>query len=763
MRRLLSIFVVMAMLLSLFPSAALAQGSERQGSSKKGLALKKFSGLTVEEAGGLTVTDMMYKEPPEVQLTPEDLVKSLVSGAVYVDNVKFTGALNAAGLFQGGTGIIGFEEGIILSSGSINNVVGPNEKDNISKGNKQLGDNDLDTLIPGYETEDAAVLEFDFIPTSNYISFQYVFASDEYNEFAISEFNDVLGFFVNGKNVALLPETDIPVSINNINGGKPFGQNARNPEYYINNDLSNGGTINTEMDGLTTVLNVQAEVYAGQLNHIKLAIADAGDSSYDSNVFIKAGSFIDQKYKPGRLQFETYDNVVSESIYQGLAPITVIRTNGTDGVVSVVYRTNDYDINNTASADDDYTPVSGTLVFEEGETSKTFFVSVVDDVYFEGNETVSLSLTTPQGGAYLGEQRNALLTINDYGQIQFSSPGYSIAENGGSAPITVALKDRDTQIYEGGDEEEPIEEPIEEEPIDEYPMVSQSTLDSVYEEPDTDDGDYETVTSVIYSTGNGTAIAEGDYSSTSGIITFGDGELSKTFLVPIKDDGLVEGNETVNLAIYGVTGGPLLGVPNAAVLTIIDNDSAGSGGGGGGGSSSSYEDAPDGSLIDRMPGSVPLSSGVKYEEVKKDLILDYDSDKLKANGKLTPRGYYWHRKAKKWVALASYPAGDGKVKVINDGDYKGWFKVFGVIEPSFTDIQGHWAQQVTNRMNGLGMIEGYPGSNGDLVRPARLDQSVTRTEFVMFLTRLLNINPDEPILVSLTKDQAEAILREKFK
>ncbi|MGH9836065.1 MAG: choice-of-anchor L domain-containing protein [Blastocatellia bacterium] len=66
-------------------------------------------------------------------------------------------------------------------------------------------------------------------------------------------------------------------------GGNPFGTNPTNPQFYINNDLEDGGaTINTEMDGLTVVLSVQAQVVSGQLNHIKLAIADASDDEFDS-------------------------------------------------------------------------------------------------------------------------------------------------------------------------------------------------------------------------------------------------------------------------------------------------------------------------------------------------------------------------------------------------------------------------------------------------------------------------------------------------
>ena len=240
--------------------------------------------------GQLVTTDLSNQYP-------EDLVNKLLGSDVTASNISYTGATNSAGTFNGGTGIIGFEEGIILSSGNISNIIGPNTSDAITADNVLPGDADLNTLIPGYTTYDGTILEFDFIPQSkDVISFQYVFTSDEYNEWTNTAFNDVFGFFLNGVNVALLPGTNIAVSINNVNGGNPFGTAASNPQYYLNNDLSDGGgSINTEMDGITVVFSVDAQVNQGETNHIKLAIADAGDRILDSNVFLKAESFVNQQ------------------------------------------------------------------------------------------------------------------------------------------------------------------------------------------------------------------------------------------------------------------------------------------------------------------------------------------------------------------------------------------------------------------------------------------------------------------------------------
>ena len=228
-------------------------------------------------------------------LTPAQLAGALVGTGVTVSNAQFTGANIAGGTFSGGgTGagaIIGFEQGAVLSSGAIANVVGPNNADNATTSNGQPGDASLNALLPvGQSTNDAASLTFDFVPDASSVTFRYVFSSEEYNEFVGEGFNDVFAFFVNGTNCATVGGQ--PVSVDTINGGNPFGTNPSNASLYRNNDPDDPGppTIDTQMDGLTTVLTCAAPVTANQTNTMKLAIADVGDFSYDSAVFIEAGS-----------------------------------------------------------------------------------------------------------------------------------------------------------------------------------------------------------------------------------------------------------------------------------------------------------------------------------------------------------------------------------------------------------------------------------------------------------------------------------------
>lgn len=199
---------------------------------------------------------------------------------------------SSAATFTGGlTTGIGISSGVLLTSGFANLVTNSNTSDSHTGGFGGPGDTTLNALGAG-NTLDATVLTFDFTTNTGDLFFQFVFASEEYNEYTNSSFNDVFGFFVDGTNIALLPNSNIPISINNVNGGNPYGVGASNPGYFNNNDLSDGGPFYAfSYDGFTDVFTVSALGLSAGVHTIKLAIADVGDTSLDSGVFIKAGSF----------------------------------------------------------------------------------------------------------------------------------------------------------------------------------------------------------------------------------------------------------------------------------------------------------------------------------------------------------------------------------------------------------------------------------------------------------------------------------------
>ena len=195
----------------------------------------------------------------------------------------FTGGLNVGTNFK-------IDSGIILSSGAVTGISPPNSSDSLSVDLGLLGDEFLDTLIPGYTTHDACVLEFDFAcpvgSAGSKVAFRYNFGSEEYNEYVGSSYNDVFGFQLNGTNIALLPDGITPVAINNVNKGL-------NAALYNDNDygdFSDPHPFAIEADGFVSTLTATGSANL-PTNHIKLAIGDAGDHVLDSWVMIEGGSF----------------------------------------------------------------------------------------------------------------------------------------------------------------------------------------------------------------------------------------------------------------------------------------------------------------------------------------------------------------------------------------------------------------------------------------------------------------------------------------
>jgi hypothetical protein len=231
-------------------------------------------------------------------ITPQEMVQEiLIGGGVVTSNITYTGNNISRGEFWGGPGNIGIEEGILLTSGNVTVAPGPDNAEGAGANSGQGGDGDL-TAIAGVSTFDACILEFDFIPQSTTVSFRYVFASEEYHEY-VNQFNDAFGFFISGpgitgpfsnnsKNIALIPLTNLPVTINNVNCGNPYNcaENCMHCEFFVNNTQPF-----TQYDAFTKVLTAWANVVPCESYHIKLAIGDGLDHNFDSGVFLEANSF----------------------------------------------------------------------------------------------------------------------------------------------------------------------------------------------------------------------------------------------------------------------------------------------------------------------------------------------------------------------------------------------------------------------------------------------------------------------------------------
>jgi hypothetical protein len=253
----------------------------------------------------LLLAGTAYCVPVTTGHTAGELASTMVGSGITISNAVYTGAPASNGIYTGSTaeaqGNANLTNGIVLSSGNAGFLAnGANTTDGITLNTGGGGDANLQALIPSFTLFDAAALDFDFVAAGaglTTVSFWYVFGSEEYNEYVGNVFNDVFGFFLNGTNVALLPGTTTPVAINNVNNGLNAGS-------FVNNDPTDilAGTLTpkaTEMDGYTVPLFVQFQVQAGQTNHLKLAIADAGDHILDSWVMIGGGSFNNTPAIPG--------------------------------------------------------------------------------------------------------------------------------------------------------------------------------------------------------------------------------------------------------------------------------------------------------------------------------------------------------------------------------------------------------------------------------------------------------------------------------
>jgi hypothetical protein len=229
-------------------------------------------------------------------ITPEELVQQvLIGGGVFTSNITYTGADVSRGEFWGGPGNLGISDGVLLTSGDVTVAPGPNNSTGAGANVNTYGDPDL-IKIAGTHIYDACVLEFDFVPQSSLVSFRYVFASEEYHEY-VNQFNDAFGFFISGPglsgpysnnsmNIALIPLSFTPVSINTVNNGPSNTGPCTNCQYFVNNNQNF-----TQYDAFTTVLTAWANVIPCETYHIKLAIGDGSDHAYDSGVFLEAGSF----------------------------------------------------------------------------------------------------------------------------------------------------------------------------------------------------------------------------------------------------------------------------------------------------------------------------------------------------------------------------------------------------------------------------------------------------------------------------------------
>ncbi|MBR9920209.1 MAG: hypothetical protein GYB31_05160 [Bacteroidetes bacterium] len=347
-------------------------------------------------------------------LGPQQLIEDVLigGGCFSVSGASFSGSTSARGTFAGGSTNIGLASGVILSSGPIAIASGPNNATGAGGATGGGSDPDLSAIANGVGINDAAVLEFDFEPTEPVITFRYVFASEEYCDYANTAFNDAFGFFISGpgingpysnnsENIAVIPGTATPVSINNVN-------HINNPAYYVSNvspddfgqlaDPQCAGTptgtfpaINeVQYDGYTIVLEATANVIPCETYHIKLAVGDASDSVFDSAVFLEENSFdAGGEGEVSAANPVSGDNHAYEDCDTGF--FTFTRTAGDPNVPLTI----NFTVGGTATPGADYAPLPSSVTIPPGVNQIQIPISIVADAITEGIENILLILDQP--------------------------------------------------------------------------------------------------------------------------------------------------------------------------------------------------------------------------------------------------------------------------------------------------------------------------------------------------------------------------------
>ena len=306
----------------------------------------------------------------------------LVGGCLTIDNITYAGNPSAIGYFSNGMGSIGIEEGIVLSSGNIGSIGQP-AINFASTTWLAPGDPQLDALNPN-PSNDASVLTFSFNPLSSTVSFDYVFASEEYPEWVGSAFNDVFAFFISGpgiagsQNIALVPGTTTQVAINTVNLGI-------NSQYYITNT---GGS--NVFDAYTTVLTATIGNLTPCATYtIKLAICDTQDWSFDSAVFLGANTFTAGEAID--VQAVVPASTSGANAYEGCQDGYFIITRPPDGDLSQPFTVNVV-ISGTATPGTDYVALPTSVTIPAGESSVQLPVDAFADNFSEGSESISLQV-----------------------------------------------------------------------------------------------------------------------------------------------------------------------------------------------------------------------------------------------------------------------------------------------------------------------------------------------------------------------------------
>ena len=374
-------------------------------------------------------------------MTPRQAVENVLLGAgINAFNITYNGSASAANNvqnpvkhFTNGGGIFPISEGVILNT----------------TGAPSLNDADLNAIdLSGNGVFNGVVIEFDFVPSGDTLSFDYLFASSEYSGYTCSSFNDVFGFFISGpgisgpysnnsRNIATIPGSvtpgnpnGIPVGINTVNSGSPSSGNSlpcsnANPnwisdaQFWTNTYTSTMGGVSGSFNGATVVLAANSKLVCSDTFHIKLAIANVQDGNLDSGVFLAANSFSSEGVDINIVaNTTTSDTLLIEGCTEGTVYFS--RPISQAGDTLVIH----FQAGGTATQGVDYPPLApgDSVVLLPGETIDSLTISPFQDGLDEGMESIIISAFTinncgdtvhTQGIIWIDDEPRSIVTSTD--------------------------------------------------------------------------------------------------------------------------------------------------------------------------------------------------------------------------------------------------------------------------------------------------------------------------------------------------------------
>jgi len=354
--------------------------------------------------GNQLLAQMEVKDAAAPPYNPQSLIfNELLGEGVQITNVTYEGENSAVGFFTNGSNNIGLEDGILLTTGSVRTVganIGVDQVGSVeaSVDNGSIVQDADMTSLADFSLFNISKYTITFIPSSDSIRFRYVFASEEYPEFVCSDYNDIFGFFISGpgingpyennaENIALIPGTDTPVKINNVNSGVVGSEgtltNCQNgngflnfSEFYRDNDGSSSQPV---FDGFLDVFTASARVIPCSTYTIKIVVADQGDPQRDSGVFIEGKSFSSES-----IEVDVLTQSIDGTIIEGCTDAAIVINTPSPVTEDVNLNVNVFGQAEEGTDFSSFPPI----IIPAGESSASINIDAIEDGVVEGLEEI---------------------------------------------------------------------------------------------------------------------------------------------------------------------------------------------------------------------------------------------------------------------------------------------------------------------------------------------------------------------------------------